>query len=1506
MQKKKRWHLVLILTVIALTFYNILPTLFFYTKPLSSPVSEPYANKLSIELIDRINSLEKSSIQWMQSFCKLLKIKPQSITIDPSTPQTISVVCRSETDAKVLRKYLVRAGALIPFVPAQLTPAGTPSDFDNKTVQVQRNIAVHFDPNLVESYFQFSTKKDDQGNITPLYQALVEDRTKEIALAIGGTSENAQFVDALCASQDSALNLELALLIGENLSSFIKTFGDASPIAKRYFASFIDEASINKKEAIDTLLTKLDACIANLSDEIQALSKTKEEGKYLDSTQAQLKNSLSDRIHLLQSAVGAIKKNKESFLKSSQSWTDSTIRPYLQESFLTSQTTGGVQTLSLAEKNAFIESMQVDWNNEQIILTPYADLIELQTNASEKNGKQKEVIEQFIFNELAYVSRKTDETILPFQKKYRIALSELQGSSSFLALKLKPIAEAEMRNIKRALVSSWSPKHTDLQPEAFPVLDYEEYMQLPKDQTRLSLVIYSPATQNRSALPGFRMNSIYVIAKGMDKIIKKMQSDPSSAESQTFLQDFYALKSLLNRAGYMGYEGSILTTGKEFAGDFIFEISDYFQNVLSASRENFFVKGSKKFGILEFTNVEQRILTENKIDTEIHEDLLKWRDDYVSAQLSIKGVSRFDVPKPTQNVLLSNLKLSAIKYFRGDDRKILRWGLDLSGGKTVLIELRDSNNRLVTNEADIKQGINELYSRVNKMGVSEVSIRQEGSFINLDFPGSQNLSAADLVKASSMFFHVVYEKFTPNNPALASHVNKFLQEVWNEAVITNRKEPEDINRIALRHLYGETLNPDSYQPRSEAARALYENGLRLSPEEINASNLFDDTYAKISILRGNDYSQWQGQTHPLLIVFKNFALEGSDLENVHASYDPSRGNFLSFGVRGSYTNKEGVKLNPRDNFAAWTTPFSKEKVAATNNGHFSHNQGWRMAVVLNGTVVSSPTLDSPLRDSAMITGSFSQREINQLEADLKAGSLTFSPKILSEQNVSPELGAKERSMGILATVFALILVIAVMIGYYKLGGVVASVAVIFNLLLMWATLQNIHATLTLASLAGLILTVGMAVDANVLVFERIREEFALTGRITAAVHAGYKKAFSAILDSNITTIIAALVLLQFHSGPVKGFALTLIIGILSSMFTALFMTRYFFSLWVQNPKNTSLRMLNWFKAKKFNFLRYAKVSMVISLITIALGALLFSVEKHSLFGMDFTGGYAFNLELAPKQNISYRQVVEKALIANGVKPQELQVRELSPSNQVRIFLSRTLDNPGRPFSQMNSSSTDIPQISWVISSLQNAHVELAENSVIDAKQNWSDVSGQMSQAMRNSAIIGLAIALFFIFIYITIRFEFKYAIAATLCLLHDLLFTFAAIALLHALGVPLQVDLSIVAALLTIAGYSLNDTIIVFDRIREETKSMRNPHLVELINHALNVTLSRTILTSGTTLLVLIPLIAMGGSTIFGFSLVMGIGVVFGTLSSLFIAAPLMLFFHKKEQSKQQKIALNS
>ena len=352
---------------------------------------------------------------------------------------------------------------------------------------------------------------------------------------------------------------------------------------------------------------------------------------------------------------------------------------------------------------------------------------------------------------------------------------------------------------------------------------------------------------------------------------------------------------------FIGYSGHSYGIAPLFSQDYIFELDDYYSTILKASREDFAVKGSKKMALLPFSDVEQRIITLNKIDDKTQEDLLKWEEAFNSAQIDPDHTNRYLIPAPTENPYWNNFKISFAKYFRGDDRKILKWGLDLSGGKTVRIGLLDHNNQPVTNPDDLKQAVNELYTRINKMGVAERTIRIENHNIVLEFPGSQAFSAAVFVKASAMYFHVVNEKFSPYNSTLKTAVNQFLQNVWNEAVVTNRKDIGSIKDIAWQHLGGESLAQNTPRPLSESARTLYDNGLRLAnPKELLASNTFNDTLSTIAMMRGDDFTEWDGQSHPLLFIFNNYALEGSSLTNIQVGYDTSEGNNLSFGVKGSY------------------------------------------------------------------------------------------------------------------------------------------------------------------------------------------------------------------------------------------------------------------------------------------------------------------------------------------------------------------------------------------------------------------------------------------------------------------------------------------------------------------------------------------------------------------------------------------------------------------------------
>jgi SecD/SecF fusion protein len=1509
MDRPKRWHLFLIVGVLLLTMYNILPTVFFYTKPLKAPINPKKAESVALQMADRVNSLEGQSKEWVDSFSKLISVKPISVQFDSANPQLIQVKFSDLEQAKKFRKFLPRAGSLIGFQPAQLSLQDL--DPTSKTVTLQRRIPIHFAKKDLSSYFQYSTVKDSKGNPTDFYRELINDRVVFLGLALGGSSESSSLIQtALNNPQDLAAQ-DLLVQVSQNMLNVSKVFEKTPTLRQRYFASFSQNENAGGRGFIEAWVNGLD----RLKDQTRLARIDLENSSSQDPSSAiihqQQKEFFLQREALLSEATSVIRKYITEFSAGQKPLNFTTM-----DATVKATPVAIVQTFSLQGCNPLVESITMDWNKGEVALNLYSDVQSLRQSTS---GLDHERLDQAIYNGIAQLSRQSGEKVTPLLDHFVIGMNNLSDAQSFLALKLYNIATAESATLKDTLVTGWAPRHPDLQRNVFPIWDYETYQKLPASEKKLGLVVFSPSTLDKVAphVPprGFKMNSIYVIAKGIDKISQRYENGDSEGAKQ-FQQDFSDLRALLQKSGFVGYSGAAYPIAAEFKSDFIFEQEDYYQDLLKATRENFSVHGTKRYAVLEFSNLEQRILTENKIDDQIHEDLLKWRDDYRAAQVDIKGVTKFDVPAPTQNALISNFKLSFVKYFRGDERKVIRWGLDLSGGKTVQLQLRDTNNKLVTNESDIRQGINELYGRVNKMGISEVSIRQEGNSIALDFPGSQSLSAAELVKASSMYFHIMNEKFM-SNPTLAETTHRFLQEVWNEAVVTGKKESDEINAIAWRHLYGESSSADAVQPRSAAAKTLYDQGLRLAhPQDTyggsGASSLFDTTFSKITLYRGDDFTEWHGQTHPLLIVFRNYGLEGSNLENIRANYDPSKGNYLAFGVQSSSSSKDGSKTSPRDDLQAWTSQFAKEKIVGTPNEAYSRGYGWRMAVILNGSVITAPTLDSALRDSASITGSFTQREVNRLESDLKAGSLSFTPHILSEKNVSPELGGKERIHGIIAMVLSLILAIGTMIAYYRFGGFVAAVAVIINLLIMWAAYQNLGATLTLAGIAGVILTVAMSVDANVLVFERIREEFAITGRIASAVHAGYRKAFSAIIDSNITTLIAALILLNFDAGPIRGFAVTLIIGIVSSLFTSLFMTRFFFSWWVMNPEHRELKMSNFIKSAHFNFLKFTKPTLIVSAVVIAVGSFLLIAHKQNILGMDFTGGYALTVELPVTAQKNYRAQVEEALLKQGISSQELQIRELGPSNQVRVFLSRSLEQKGRPFYEL-PETTNVggypyegnPKIVWIVDALQKSNIDLSVPVLQDLGEHWTAISGQMSETMRTNALVGITIALLCILAYITLRFEYKYAISATLCLIHDVVFCLGVLAILNILGVPIQIDLHTVAALMTIVGYSLNDTIIVFDRIREDVKHMRKRTLTEIINHALNVTLSRTLMTSGITLLVLIPLIILGGSTLFGFALIMAIGVIFGTLSSLFIAAPLMQFFHNRQQQKQGIITAN-
>lgn len=1456
MEKNKRWHFGLILLVLGITLYNILPTIFYYCKPLHHAIDETHGKKIIHEISARANQTSNDVDNWVLSYCKEINCSVTKIEKYRDCADITLVNFKSEADAEKFKNYFRRASITIDDHSSQISILES-DDF--KSVFVAKKLGIG--KNL-QNYLSFSSLKTD-GALSEQYIKSRKSEIKHVIQALS-QSENAQLLKEIISTKETDQRFPFLNHLAENISKNFSALSETPTALKRSLASITQENFESKSDAVkqalegfEALKDKLKFEKVKLADEEKSL---KENGNDLSVNKKEQLRYLESKEEGLFKTINIFKKNQAAISAGKKIVSDSIINSMVEELLPTSGDAN--KTVSLQGINPYIESISINWKTGKLKLIPYSDLKE------EKATQKFSNINRVLVDEISKLSYKISHMISPSDGEFYLDFFSLDNPSSEILIDLKNLNSSLLSDAKKRIDYIFKPESNEL-----------------KNSHENIKFISGLETDT------LEKNSFYIVLKNGLKNIRNHNDETQNEDSAQYLTDLQNLQQILFSMDF--YPVRVDTKCDEISeDDIVFEAKNLSLSLINATQENFLVSMNKEFAHLSMSTNKQRLHVINKIETESHNKLLKWKNDYFTA---LNHPYRDHQPlyvKPSKNTLISNLKLNFNKYFRGDERKVLKWGLDLSGGKSVEVCLFDHENQKVTAEKDIKLAINELYTRVNKLGVSEVAIRSEGDLITLDFPGSQELSAKDLIQSSSMTFNIVNEKFSNSNTALKDHVANFLQDVWNRALASKNFDVVNLNEIARDLLYGNSKSQTSAAPRTESAKILLESGLSFDKSyATNHASSLD--FCKIYPLRQENAESQHLLQHPLLIVYAENALEGSNLSNIHSGYDPKEGNFLSFEVKKHVLDNKGENFSPQSHLGNWTEKFSQDAIKGTEKEIYTKGHGYRMAVILNGEIVTAPTLNAAIKENGRITGHFSQAEVYKLENDLKAGSLTFSPKILSERNVSPELGDQERFLGIVATLVALVLVIVTMSSYYRFAGVIASVAVIFNLIIMWAILQNIQAALTLAGLAGIVLTVGMAVDANVLVFERIKEELKSHSSLKVALESGYDKAFSAIIDSNLTTILAALVLMNFDSGPVKGFAITLIIGVASSMFTALFMTRFFFRAWLGEGKNKTLNMMNLIRAEKLNFVKYSKMAFLTLGLTTVLGIYFSAVQKQSVLGMDFTGGYATNVSLLSDETSNIKPILEGIFEKSGLGRQDYSIRQSSENNQFKIFLSKNFDTKLNSDSQ--SKVNDIYQL------LKNGNLKLSSTALSEMEKSWTQISGQMSETMRNQALMGIGLALLGILVYISFRFELKYALASTLGLGSVILATLSIIVILNALGLPLQIDLNIVAAILTIVGYSLNDTIIVFDRIREECK--KNPHLKikDLADQALNTTLSRTLLTSGTTLIVLLALVFLGGASIFSFSLVMALGVFIGTLSTFYIATPLLLYFEKKDK-KEKKI----
>jgi SecD/SecF fusion protein len=579
-------------------------------------------------------------------------------------------------------------------------------------------------------------------------------------------------------------------------------------------------------------------------------------------------------------------------------------------------------------------------------------------------------------------------------------------------------------------------------------------------------------------------------------------------------------------------------------------------------------------------------------------------------------------------------------------------------------------------------------------------------------------------------------------------------------------------------------------------------------------------------------------SHGEIVVRKKADLEGNTVSQAGASYG-AKGWEVNIGF-----NSQGAKT-----FGDLTTEV--------------YNDHSQLAIVLDGKVISAPGVsDGPiLGGRCQITGNFTESQVRNLASALE-NPLQTPVQIVEERSAGASLGADAVSSGMKSGLIGLILTIVAVILYYHLPGVVATVALVVNTIILLGAMVMFGSVLTLPGIAGLILTLGMAIDANVLIFERLREEMAEGKPLKAAITAAYEKAFSAIFDSNVTTLITASILFWKATGPVKGFAVTLTFGIMASMFTALVVTRVLFSWLMHFGLLKKITMAHLIKATKIDFLGKRRIAIGISIAVIASSIAIFALRGDKNFGVDFKGGDLLTLSSQNQPSVAeVRAEIEKLNLG------EIVVNTQKTANREFIAIRSPKDKGEVILDHLNKA---MPQAGF-------------------KKEQLDSVGGLVGKELATNSFLALGLGMVGILIYVSFRFEVGFAIGALVALLHDVIITLGVFSLMGR-----ELSLVIVGAILTIAGYSVNDTIVVFDRIREHIKGGHRGSMADIMNMAVNETLSRTILTGGVTLMTTLILFLLGGPVLGDFAATILIGVVVGTYSSVYIAAPVVLWWSGK------------
>lgn len=844
-------------------------------------------------------------------------------------------------------------------------------------------------------------------------------------------------------------------------------------------------------------------------------------------------------------------------------------------------------------------------------------------------------------------------------------------------------------------------------------------------------------------------------------------------------------------------------------------------------------------------------------------------------------------------------------------------------GRISLQSSDDEILRIIRSEVDdaIDRSFEILRTRVDRFGTSQPNIQKLPGTgrIQVELPGVDNRERVRklLQGVAKLEFWEVYD-LQEMAPTLNSINNKLVEEnklkmsQIDSGISDSLNQSESEEDLASLLLEGEQAQPSDTSAENLAAQIAGDSTAIDSLQNATASllltlrkppyyNLFydvKDTSRINRILKRPDIQALIPNN--MKFFWKNKPMEGEGGNEV----------LELFAVkvrRGGLPPLTGeVITDARPDFDQTGSPSVSMQMDATGAKVWrrltAENLNRRIAIVLDGYVYSAPNVVTEIPNgSSQITGNFTLEESKDLANILKAGKLPAPTRIVEEAVIGPTLGKEAQKQGVISIVAGLVIVVLFMVAYYSKGGLIANIALVFNIFFILGILAQLNAALTLPGIAGIVLTIGMSIDANVLIFERIREEIRSGTSLLNAISAGYSKAYSSIIDANVTTFLIGVIMYALGQGPVKGFATTLMIGIASSFFSAVFITRVIVT-WMTKKGDKSKVSFAMFWSKNLltnldvNFMSIRRIAYLFSGSFIVFGMILIILEGGLNLGVDFTGGRSYIVEF--QEPISATSL--KTYLQPNFENSGTEVKWYGADNVVKITTSYLVaDESGEA-----DSSVETALISGIS---QETGYKFQNNDEPPTNDSFSiagssKVGATIADDIKTASMESIVFSLIVIFLYIVIRFrKWQFGLGAVIALFHDTLFVLSAIAIARLFGKTFEIDQVFIAAMLTIIGYSINDTVVVFDRIRETMQLKPGTSLFQVFNEAINSTISRTLITSFTTLIVVLILLIFGGEVLRGFSYALFIGILVGTYSSIFIASPIVLDLKKEEKKIKVK-----